>query len=143
MKLTEHFTLEEMTHSDTALKLGMPNEPTAHQIANLTYLCQTILEPMRLIVGPLQVNSGFRTLEVNTRIGGAKGSQHMTGYAADVVPTHSDLGIAFDVVRKSDIPYDQIILEPSWIHISCSYAPRHQALVAHEGEVGMIYEVAQ
>jgi len=43
MKLTDNFSLKEMTQSQTALKNNIDNEPNAEQIENLKQLCQTIL----------------------------------------------------------------------------------------------------
>jgi zinc D-Ala-D-Ala carboxypeptidase len=80
-QLTPHFTLAEMTTTST----GISNVPNDEQLADLIRLCSSILEPMRELTGPLTVNSGFRSTEVNHAIGGANKSQHMAGQAADVI----------------------------------------------------------
>lgn len=136
MNITPHFTYAEMTHTDT----GLPNTPSDYYLGELHRLCETVLEPMRDIVGPLKINSGFRTPEVNEAIPGhATHSQHMDGNAADVVPLNMGLMDAFQRVKASDVPYDQLILEPTWIHISCapkSRGPRRQTLRMRRDEEG-------
>ena len=119
-QLSEHFTLGELTYSSTALRHGIDNTPDETVKAHLKDLCDTILEPMRSLLGVgIHINSGYRCPEVNVIVNGADTSQHMLGGAADTVPRGMDLREAFDKVRKSDIPYDQIIIEcGSWIHIS-------------------------
>lgn len=136
-----HFTEEELKRTDT----GLPNEPDNIQWANLVRLVADALEPMREIVGPLRVNSAFRSRAVNARIGGAKNSQHMLGQAADVVPLKAGLERAFQDVKASSIPYDQLIIEPTWIHISIAAfgsKPRRQTLRAHREGGRMVYEEA-
>jgi zinc D-Ala-D-Ala carboxypeptidase len=138
MLLSPHFSLEELTRTDT----GLSNDPEVEQGEALVILADTILEPMRDLVGPLRVNSGFRSKAVNDRIGGAKNSQHMAGQAADVVPLKCGLERAFQAVKSSSIPYDQLIIEPTWIHVSWSKNPRRQTLRAHIEGGRMVYEVA-
>lgn len=83
-QLTEHFTLEELTVSPTAKRLGLPNTPTAEHIANMKYCCEKILEPVRAHFGkPVQVNSSYRAPAVNKAVGGSKTSQHVNGQAID------------------------------------------------------------
>jgi len=140
-QLSPNFSLAEMTRTDT----GLANVPTEAATGELRRLCETALEPARVLLGPLRVNSGFRTLQVNTAIGGAKTSQHMAGQAADVVPLYFDLAQAFQAVKASAIPYDQLILEPTWIHISIAPIgrnPREQCLKAHKECGRMVYEDA-
>ena len=108
-------------------------------------LCDEILEPMRALVGPLRINSGYRSPRVNAAIGGASTSQHMRGQAADVFPMKMALKEAFQAVKASSIPFDQLILEPSWIHVSVAPPnenPRHQTLRAHRSGGRMVYERA-
>lgn len=141
MQISEHFSLEELTRTDT----GLPNEPEVEQGEDLVRLCDDILEPYRALVGPLRINSGYRSPAVNAAIGGAKTSQHMRGQAADTVPLQLALEDAFQAVKASDIPYDQLIIEPTWIHVSVAplgKKPRRQTLRAHRAGGRMVYQEA-
>lgn len=133
--LSEHFTLEELTFSEVALRKGLINTPPPIQAANLAKLCSSLLEPARALLGaPLRINSGYRAPAVNAAVGGAGDSAHMDGRAADVVPQDLPLRNAFDALRTSLLPYDQIIFEcAAWIHIAIAPAgavPRREALTA-------------
>ena len=115
---TEHFTLKELCKTNTGLK----NEPDAEQIENLKTLMTEVLEPIRIIYGePIRVNSGFRSKEVNKKVGGVPTSQHAKGEAADI--TCKDNKKLFDICKKFG-KYDQLIWEygntrkPAWVHIS-------------------------
>lgn len=127
-----YFTISELCHSTTAVARGISNVPDADVEANLCLLIENVLDPVReLYGGPIRVNSGYRCLELNTVLKGAKNSQHMTGQAADI--TTGKVGankVLFDLIRTSNIPYDQLIDESdySWIHISYSQEPRKQVL---------------
>ena len=125
MKLSEHFTLAEMTFSPTAIKKGIDNTPNAQTIKNLQALCEKVLEPLRAhIGGPIKVSSGYRSDALNSLIGGAKSSQHKTGQAADV-DLKDKCAEAFKWIM-ANLDYDQIIWEfgndeqPDWIHVSYS-----------------------
>lgn len=88
MKLTEHFTVEEMTKTsqpyDNSLD-GIKDEKKGEHIReNLLLLCQMYLEPLRDHFGPIIVNSGYRSKVVNAAVGGAKNSYHLLGKAADI-----------------------------------------------------------
>lgn len=133
--MSEHFPLAELTFSQTALRLGIANYPNAEQIANLVRLCADVLEPTRLLLRcPMKVTSGYRSPEINSRVGGSKTSAHMEGRAADVIPTQGKLHDAFAAVMCSDIPYDQLILEAgSWLHLAVARSgeqPRRECLLA-------------
>jgi uncharacterized protein YcbK (DUF882 family) len=135
MNLTPHFTLEELTVSETAERNGWDNSPTDVELANLTRLAD-FLEQVKVVLGgkPIMVNSAFRSKRVNDAVGSKDTSQHRIGCAADIrVP-----GMTPDQVVKaviaSGIGYDQVIREfDRWTHISVpntdSTAPRKQALI--------------
>lgn len=133
-QLSPHFTLEELTHSQSAVRLGMRNVPTATQIAALRLLCEHVLEPVREhFARPVIVSSGFRAPAVNRAIGGSGTSQHCLGEAADfTVPGISNLEVLRWMERR--LLYDQLIYEfgeSGWIH--CSYRAgrlRNQELTA-------------
>ena len=81
MRLTDNFTLKELTKTNT----GLPNLITDLEIDNLSRLCQKVLQPLRDIYGkPIIVNSGYRSERVNKAVGGVPTSQHRRGEAADI-----------------------------------------------------------
>ena len=130
--VSEHFSLEEVTHTDTGLDNEIP-EPLKQ---NATRLAETILEPLRVILGPMRVNSWFRSPGVNKAVGGVESSYHRLALAADVVP-NGDVFKAFKMALTllAELPIDQIIYEhhnSSWIHIGAAKdgeSPRRQALI--------------
>lgn len=135
MKLSSHFTLSEMTRSDAATRYGLVNSAPLDAIERMKALCQHILEPARTHFGPIYINSGYRSLEVNKLIGGAKTSQHMKGEAADI---ESEKTTNFELARwiADNCPYDQVILEyykegdprAGWVHVSYSDKNRRELL---------------
>lgn len=121
MNLSPNFTLEEMTYSATALRWGLDNTPSEAQIENLKLLCLEQMEPVRALLGvPIHSDSGFRSEAVNSAVGStSKHSDHLDGNADDFIPIGMPLRAAFDLIRKSGIPFKQLILEcNAWIHIS-------------------------
>lgn len=132
MRLTEHFTLAELTVSQEAARRGIDNAPSVDVIANLRRTAE-LLERVREIVGkPIIVTSGYRSPAVNRAIGGATYSQHMLGQAADIVVP--GFGSPLEVCRAivaamPSVPFHQLIHEfRAWTHISWSDAPRRQVL---------------
>ena len=119
MQLGQHFTLEELIFSELASRQGYDNTPSDEAVTNLKRLVAQILEPMRVIVGPIHINSGYRSPEVNAAIGGAVNSAHMEGRAADCTPMIGNVQGAFELMKSSNLPYDQLIFEcNAWIHVS-------------------------
>ncbi len=129
MKLSDNFSLKEMTQSQTALKNNIDNSPNVTQIDNLQQLCQNILQPLRDDFQlPIKITSGFRSRELAEMIGSNPDkSQHSKGMAADFeIPGVDNKELA--VWIRNNLEVDQGILEfykdgePSsgWIH--CSYS---------------------
>lgn len=125
MKLSTNFNLAEFTKSQAALRLGLDNAPTPDDIRALQNLCTYVLQPVRNYFGPVVINSGFRSPELNKAIGGSTTSQHCFGQAADFeCLKYSNAEVAAWVSRY--LSFDQLILEfytpgdPSsgWIHVS-------------------------
>lgn len=117
MKL--NFTLKELCASTTAKRLGINNAPDIAVCDNLMLLIVNVLQPLRTAIkSPVIVSSGYRCPKLNAYIGGASNSQHVTGQAADIAVTGMTIKALFDFIRKSDIIYDQLIEEGTWIHIS-------------------------
>jgi zinc D-Ala-D-Ala carboxypeptidase len=131
MKLTEHFTLEEMTVSEYATRNGLKNTPSETSVQNLKILCKNILEPLRLIVKkPVIITSGYRSKIVNRAIGGSTTSQHMKGQAADFIVIGMTVEEVFNIVAKQ-LPFDQLIQEfGKWVHVSYKENLRHEKLQA-------------
>ena len=135
MNLTPHFTLDELTASESAERNGWDNSPTDAELENLKRLAD-FLEQVKVVLGgkPIMINSAFRSKKVNDSVGSKDTSQHRIGCAADIrVP-----GMTPDQVVKaviaSGISYDQVIREfDRWTHISIPNSvgttPRKQALI--------------
>ena len=127
MKLSDHFSLSELTKSDTAVRKGIPNVPKDEEVENLIMVCSEILEPVREQYGiPFIPNSGYRCLELNRAIGSSDRSQHVQGKAVDFeIPGVDNKEVALWVKENCD--FDQLILEfykegeptSGWVH--CSY----------------------
>lgn len=121
----KHFTLAELTRTsarDKKTLKPLANEPSAQVVECLTALVDNVLDPLRERYGkPIRVTSGYRSKEVNERIGGAPTSQHTKGEAVDFVC--DDMKAAFEIICTT-LPFDQLIWErgddrqPQWIHVS-------------------------
>jgi len=134
MNLSEHFTLEEATHSDTAIRMGLDNQPNIRQLENMK-VTAVKLEQVRTATGPLNVNSWLRLPEVNVAVGGSKVSSHMDGWAIDVSSSKLTPYELCQVVKKAGIKFDQIIHEfGKWMHISFAPEMRQQELTIFRPE---------
>lgn len=132
MRISDHFTVEEMVASEIAHRSGIDNFPEPAELANLAQLCEEVLEPLRAEVGPIQVTSGFRCLEVNRRIGSKDTSHHVQGRAADIrVHDMTPLEVCQKILALN-LPVAQVIHEyGSWCHVSVAKVgepPARQAL---------------
>jgi len=131
-QLSEHFTLEELTHTDHRELENIPNEI---ELANLKRLAE-FLEGVKTVLGgkPIMVNSAFRSKAVNDAVGSKDTSQHRVGCAADLrVPSMTPDEVVKAIIA-SGIRYDQVIREfDRWTHISIPNklfdSPRKQALI--------------
>ena len=128
--LSPNFTLEELLHSDYALRKNIDNNTNDPSILTaLAALSANVLEPIRAQFGPFFPTSGYRCPELNRAIGGAANSQHMKGQAADIaIPTATRYELALWIEQNLD--FDQLILElytpgqrnSGWVH--CSFVER-------------------
>jgi uncharacterized protein YcbK (DUF882 family) len=132
MNLSEHFTYEELTHTDHR---QFDNTPNADELANLKRLA-SFLEQVKTVIGgkPMIVNSAFRSKPVNDAVGSKDTSQHRIGCAADIRVPDMTPDEVVKAVIASGIGYDQIIREfDRWTHISVPNhpedKPRQQALI--------------
>lgn len=148
MKLTANFTLAEMTKSETALRLGIDNEPDEQQLAALQTLCEKVLQPIRDYYGMgVKVNSALRTLPVNRAIGSGDNSHHVRGMAADIeIPGIPNAELAEWIAEH--LEFTQLILEfytpgipdSGWVHVS--YVPedlKKQVLTATKQNGKTVY----
>jgi zinc D-Ala-D-Ala carboxypeptidase len=134
MKISEHLYLAEVIRSESAKRYGISNMPTEEHIANFKLLADNIFEPIRNhFKCPILISSGYRSKDLNNKIGGSKTSQHCFGQAIDIDMDGTDYGVTnADIFKyiKSDLPFCQLIWEfgtdsnPDWVHVS--YSDRHR-----------------
>jgi zinc D-Ala-D-Ala carboxypeptidase len=150
MNLSKSFTLNELTKSQEATRLGIDNTPNEEQILNLKILCEKILQPLRDFYGmPVSISSGYRSVALCEAIGSSSRSQHTKGEAADFeifgIPNKE---VAEFIIKN--LEYDQCILEfwnenepnSGWVH--CSYSVngnRKQYLKAEKLNGRIVYTV--
>lgn len=155
--LSPHFTLQELCASQTAVKHGIVNVPSELEVENLRRLCEGCLEPLREGLGlPVMITSGFRTKALNAMLAHAsERSQHMAGQAADFYVGESSkvqgssvqgqsrrelLIKAFrEILTNPKIDFDQLILYPSFIHVSYVSKERNRRgilLARSDGKLG-------
>jgi zinc D-Ala-D-Ala carboxypeptidase len=150
MKLSKNFTLQELTKSNTALRLGIDNTPSKEGIMKLTILATSVLQLLRDRIGALRITSGYRSPELNTAIGGSNKSQHTKCEAVDIQYVkrgRMDNLLIYQALIDLDIDFDQCILEfgdstatsnptsPAWIHLSYKITDnRKQVLVAYKDD---------
>ena len=128
VQLSANFRLGEFLVSQTAQRRGIDNTPNVDQLRCLYLLAKNVVQPIReLIAVPTRVSSGLRVPALNTAIGGSKNSQHIRGQAADLIPVGDKSLVQYaEMIAKSDIQFDQLILEfhnlaiPSsgWLHVA-------------------------
>ena len=129
VRLSPHFKLSEFLN----LRKHPENIPTMQAVANLAYGCHELLEPARLIVGPIIINSGFRCEAVNRRVGGVRNSQHLVGQAADIRPMNPGQFQSLVDFLKTWEHTDQLLTGNGWLHVSWSpfRPPRHQIRIGY------------
>ena len=127
-KLSEHFTLDELTYSDTAKRYGISNLPTPIHEKALVHTCQYLLEPLRKLLNEkykeykgkkvkgvsIRITSGYRGTTLNAKIGGAKKSQHLTGEATDI-----EAKLLFQDGTSRVLPYTELYADiKAWVKAS-------------------------
>jgi hypothetical protein len=130
--LTQHFTFEELTHTDHR---QFDNTPNTDELANLNRLAK-FLEQVKTALGgkPVMINSAFRCKQVNDAVGSKDTSQHRVGCAADIRVPGMTPDEVVKIIMAAGLGYDQIIREfDRWTHISIPNnpedKPRQQALI--------------
>ena len=142
MKLSKNFALSEITHSNTAKRLGIDNEPTETHLQNMQHLVDNLLQPLRDAVGPIRVSSGYRNPALNRAIGGSRSSQHCKGEALDIQFWQNGKmmnELIYEWILDSGLEFDQMINEFdfAWIHISLKKkGSRNQVLEAFKDDEG-------
>lgn len=132
MKLSENFTLQELSKTST----GLENTPNKKQTDSLRQLAINVLQPARDALGPIKVTSAYRSPAVNAKVGGAASSQHTKGEAADLMMAGGQKKLLEWLI--ANVEFDQIISEfpdangnPQWVHVSYKEgANRNQKLKA-------------
>jgi hypothetical protein len=128
MKLSENLDLSEVIRSESAKRHGISNQPTPEHIENFKLLAEKIFQPIRdHFKVPIRISSGYRSKELNAKIGGSASSQHCKGQAIDIDQDGTSITNrqVFDFI-KDNLPFDQLIYEfgddnnPNWIHVSYS-----------------------
>jgi len=137
-QISKHLTLEELTYSATAIKLGIVNVPNQLQTENLKTLALKVFEPVREHFGvPIHISSGYRIMNLNQALNGSITSQHCRGEAIDIDMKGDKVSNAqiFHWI-KDNLKYDQLIWEfgdkknPDWVHVSYTKENRQQTLRA-------------
>ena len=124
-KISENLSYKEATHSDTAKRLGIKNDPTEDHLVNMMLIADKVFQPLReWCEHPIKVNSMYRSEALNTAIGGSKTSQHRFGQALDLDTLGSKSNADLFNYISENLNYDQLIWEagnddnPDWIHVS-------------------------
>lgn len=115
-----HFTINELTRSATARRLGIDNTPPRWAIANLSRLVDTVLDPARELLGaPIYINSGYRCEKLNKAVGGVPRSYHLAGRAADLTTGTIEGNRRLYQILKT-LPHTELIWERggTWIHVA-------------------------
>jgi zinc D-Ala-D-Ala carboxypeptidase len=148
VNLSKNFTLSEMVKSETALRHDMDNAPSQEVISNLQELAVNVLQPVREHFDRgVKVNSGYRSPDVNAKVGGSRTSDHCRGMAADIeIPGVPNAELAEWI--KANLPFTQVILEfytqgipdSGWVHVSYDPANlKKQTLTAVKQDGKTVY----
>lgn len=126
--LSPHFTLEELTYSQTAARKGIDNTPSGDELGRLMQTaCR--METVRTLLDnrAIFVSSGFRCLELNRAIGSKDGSDHIKGLAIDFKAQGLSIAETVSILDKSSLKFDQLINEfGRWVHIGFGARMRRQ-----------------
>lgn len=140
MRLTEHFTLAELTESQVATRRRIDNTPPPRVIENLRRVAELLEEVRALVKRPVIVSSGYRSPALNVAVGGARKSAHVLGLAADIGAVGMSARDLAQTIAASGIQFDQLIYEGSWVHLGLSEKePRRQVSTANFGSSGTTY----
>jgi hypothetical protein len=126
-RISKHISYKEGTYSPTAERKGITNSPTSFQLEKMKELAENVFEPLREHFGePIYINSFFRSITLNSVIGGSSTSQHCSGEAMDIRFGHNSSYTNRDLFEyiKDNLDFCQLIYEfgndeaPKWVHVS-------------------------
>ena len=142
-QLSKHFALWEFINSPTALRFGIDNTPNEFQIQRMKGLCLSVLEPLREYFGdkPVRILSGFRSPELNTRVGGHPESSHMKGEAGDITIPGVPNSAVWAFIQQH-LNFDQLIAErlreengaAGWVHVSFRQGGNRNEAISYLGD---------
>ena len=148
VKLSENFSLQEYTKSQTATRQGLDNTPGEEHMVSAEALFQNVVQPVRDNFGVTVINSGYRGPALNEAVGGSSNSQHCKGEAVDIeCPGTGNYDVAKWIEENLD--YDQLILEfytpgipdSGWVHVSYkAEGNRNQSLTAMKEDGKTVYK---
>ena len=136
MNLSPHFTLAELTYSDTAERLGINNRPGEFGQDNLRRLADKLEQVRSILSAPIIVTSGYRCAQLNRQIGSGSTSAHIRGLAADFrAPAFGTPREVAEVLalHADELDFNQLIYEGTWVHFALAdagVAPRRLVLTA-------------
>lgn len=150
--ISAHITLAEATKSQSAIRLNIPNMPTADVVEKMKHVAENVFERLRAHFGkPIGISSFYRSFALNKAIGGSVTSQHCYGEAmdidADIFGGLTNREIFFYI--KDNLDFDQLIWEfgnsknPDWVHVSLvKGVNRRQVLIAQRNSTGKTTYIA-
>lgn len=134
--ISRYFSMDEMLRSDLADRNGIDNTPLPEVAVNIVETCKQADKVREFLGEPMIVTSGYRCQKLNAAAKGSKTSSHIQGHAMDFIcPRFGRPKDVFEALKKSDIKFDQLILEfpdsrtGGWVHIGFAPEMRHQKLV--------------
>jgi uncharacterized protein YcbK (DUF882 family) len=133
-KLSDNFYLDEFTASNVATQQGIKNTPPDEAVENLAALCVHVLQPTRDSAGkPIRISSGYRCPELNEAVGGVPTSQHVKGEASDIYCEGVKAKDLFTLIQRLGIEFDQLILYPTFVHVSFSEGKNRKEVLYAKG----------
>lgn len=138
MNISHHFELNEFLQSQYATRHGICMDPPPAVIGNLKALAMSVLDPLRESLGSsIYITSGFRPVQLNTKIGGSGTSQHVYGEAADIKAHAYRPIMVCQRIIDLRLPFDQLIYEfGNWTHVSHTRNGKNRGQVLTAKKIG-------
>jgi len=143
--LSKYLSHAQATASATAKANGLSNEPSAEHLENIKALATNVYDRLVDKFGTLRIESVYRSVIVNAKVGGSTNSQHTKGQAIDIKSgnaAHTNADVFNYIVQH--LPFDQVIWEfgtstqPQWIHVSYNRAGNRKKITVATKENGKI-----